>query len=374
MSDIEFPSSHAESRSFRRGLVMTALGVLVLIIGVFSLVKVLDSGVRLYTQYHSVDGLHTGAEVRLAGVKIGKVKSFRFLDTTDVGPDTPQVEVEMLLDPTFQGKDLTSLIYKDSVVYLRTEGSLAQRILDIADGTPRSGTVKDGDLLKGQIDANLQRLSERGQTLTQTLEVAQTQLNEVGKNLKAGRGSVGAFLYRKEFQNRMLQLNQEVDSFVRELDTGPGNIRKLRSPEFRKRLDRLSSLILKIADQVVAGKGTLGKAYQDQELANRLTRMAETYQRLGQLVDKLNQRYKAGNGSIGKLAHDPKFQQDVRELQARIKRLSDGVKAGEGTIGKYLQDPRLKNSLADTTTEAFKTLYDIQQSPRRYIRLRFSLF
>lgn len=353
---------------------MTALGVLVLIIGVFSLVKVLDSGVRLYTQYHSVDGLHTGAEVRLAGVKIGKVKSFRFLDTTDVGPDTPQVEVEMLLDPTFQGKDLTSLIYKDSVVYLRTEGSLAQRILDIADGTPRSGTVKDGDLLKGQIDANLQRLSERGQTLTQTLEVAQTQLNEVGKNLKAGRGSVGAFLYRKEFQNRMLQLNQEVDSFVRELDTGPGNIRKLRSPEFRKRLDRLSSLILKIADQVVAGKGTLGKAYQDQELANRLTRMAETYQRLGQLVDKLNQRYKAGNGSIGKLAHDPKFQQDVRELQARIKRLSDGVKAGEGTIGKYLQDPRLKNSLADTTTEAFKTLYDIQQSPRRYIRLRFSLF
>src|SRR5215210_46159 len=124
-------------REVRVGLlVIIAIAVLILMIlnasGDISFARKL----HLRAQFASADGLRPGAEVRLAGVRIGKVDDVQLLQATN-DPNAPnKVEARLSIDSKVNGRDVTELIRTDSKAQLTSPSLLgSDKVINILPGT-----------------------------------------------------------------------------------------------------------------------------------------------------------------------------------------------------------------------------------------------
>src|SRR5260370_8164098 len=130
-----------------------------LAIGIFYVTGpgILGPKYRLTTFLPEVEGLATGAPVRLDGVEIGTVDAIHMTPRT---PNQPldrkrNIEVTMRIDKKYQNEVRT-----DSVASLVTEGLLGNRYVTIRRGF--TGTpLKEGDEVKGQEEKAVKQFAER---------------------------------------------------------------------------------------------------------------------------------------------------------------------------------------------------------------------
>lgn len=150
------------------GLVIMALG-LVVALNADSL-PIIGAGTTYSADFSEAAGLKDGDEVRVAGVKVGKV--------TDVGLDGPQVKVAFRVKDVWLGDKSQATIKIKTLLgqkYLSLD-PLGEKSLDPAATIPRERTVAPYDVLDAfrdlsstvnQIDT--QQLSKSFETLSQTL-------------------------------------------------------------------------------------------------------------------------------------------------------------------------------------------------------------
>ena len=103
------------------GLIVGAivyLGFMAIQLGQATLI---DGGHVLYAEFASVSGLHAGDPVKIAGVKIGEVKSI--------------VLVDDYLARVALGLDDGVKVYEDAVASIETEGLIGDRFVSITPGT-----------------------------------------------------------------------------------------------------------------------------------------------------------------------------------------------------------------------------------------------
>src|SRR5262252_3188551 len=88
----------------------------------------------IYVEFTDVAGLPDKAAVKLNGVEVGKVKEIRLRDGG--------VEVEVRV------KHGTT-IYKDSKFKVASTSVIGSKYLEITQGHPSSGIIREGDSVKG---------------------------------------------------------------------------------------------------------------------------------------------------------------------------------------------------------------------------------
>ncbi len=93
---------------------------------------------HLKTYLTDAKGLENGAEVRIAGIRVGRVSSVR------VRPQVPQtpVEVQMEIDPGYR-----TSVPSDSKIRLGRAGLLGVTVVDIDIQFARGAAAKDGDVI-----------------------------------------------------------------------------------------------------------------------------------------------------------------------------------------------------------------------------------
>src|SRR4051812_10095754 len=90
---------------------------------------------HLRAQFPNADGLRSGAEVRLAGVKVGKVDDIKLLPPSDQ-PNAPKVEARLAIDNTIDGRPANERVRTDSTVSLGSPSLLGNdKIINITAGT-----------------------------------------------------------------------------------------------------------------------------------------------------------------------------------------------------------------------------------------------
>ena len=102
-----------------------------------------DSGYTLCAQFTSVSGLRTGAEVEIAGVRVGRVTSI-VLDK-----NTPNANITLRLQPGVT-------VYDDAIASIKTSGLIGDKYVNISpgggdpleDGGTIADTEPDVDLIK----------------------------------------------------------------------------------------------------------------------------------------------------------------------------------------------------------------------------------
>ena len=132
-------------------LVLIAIGVLiVLILNASGTLNPFASHLHLRARFADANGLREGSEVRLAGVKIGKVERIRLMNPSEVGtgPSPQKVEAFMSIDTKIDGVPATDRIRSDSNAQAMAPSLLgSEMIVNITPGTSLGQPIKDNALL-----------------------------------------------------------------------------------------------------------------------------------------------------------------------------------------------------------------------------------
>jgi phospholipid/cholesterol/gamma-HCH transport system substrate-binding protein len=243
----------------------------------------------LVARFGDVKGLIGSAPVRLAGKRVGRVKSVSF-DAQDL--DRPRLLVTMQVD-----REVQERIRTDSVATIGSSGLLGDRVIEISMGTRRGEMLRDGDELASvdPLDLNV------------TIDKGARALDNVA-NLAAN-----------------------LNSLVEEFDEESGG----------KRLAASVTSFGEMIVEVQEGEGLLHSLIFDSYEGTGVQSIEGSLVTLERILREID----AGDGILHSLIYDKPTEQDIvleaLEAGARLNSILAKIDRGEGTFGLMLNDPTL---------------------------------
>ena len=380
------PSSK-QSVSFRQ----LRVGVFVLVTIVILIFLVLNASgdinpfsrkLHLKSRFVDANGLRDGSEVRLAGVKVGKVERVTLLPPSDV-PNAPRVEALLTIDSTIDGQPASQRIRSDSTAQQGSPSLLGNEMLiNITPGTAAGSPVQEGAILPSSSSNTVNDFATSGTDLAQRLSKLSDEISGIVKDVKNGKGTVGRLFNDEALYNNLNATIRETEDVMTAVRSGNGSAgRFINDPALYNNAADITLQLKAIAADLRAGRGTAGKLLTDDELYVRINRTAD---RLDKAVDQVNgiiTDINAGHGTLGKLIKDEQVYNDTRAAIARfnttaerIDNLVAAAQRGEGTVGKLLNDDTLYTNVNQLSSEGVKLIYDFRQNPKKYLTIKFELF
>jgi phospholipid/cholesterol/gamma-HCH transport system substrate-binding protein len=136
-----------------RNIVETLLGLVVFLVAIGFLVFAYHSGsiekdydgLRVFAVFSKVDGIATGSDVRISGVKIGKVSSLK------IDPESFNAVVELSVDKRFE-------IPSDSSAEIISGSLLGDKYISITPGASEDHLKNGGRIAYTQPSVNIESL------------------------------------------------------------------------------------------------------------------------------------------------------------------------------------------------------------------------
>jgi phospholipid/cholesterol/gamma-HCH transport system substrate-binding protein len=339
---------------------------------------------KLHLRAHFVDanGLREGSEVRLAGVRVGKVEKIVLLEPSPV-PNAPRVEAQMTIDGTIDGRPANERIRTDSQAQQGSPSLLGNEMLiNITPGTAVGQPIQDNAILPASSSNTVNDFATSGTDLAQRLSKLSDEIRGIVEEVKNGEGTVGRLFTDEALYNNLNATIRETEDVMKDIRSGRGSAgRFINDPALYNNANEIAGQLKAIANDLRAGRGSAGKFLTDDEFYNRINRTAD---RLDKSVDQINlviADVNAGRGTLGKLIRDEQIYNDARAAIARFnttaERIDNVVAAaqrGEGTVGRLLNDDALYTNVNNLSSEGVKMLYDFRQNPKKYLTIKFELF
>lgn len=367
-------------------LVLIALAVLiVLILNASGTLNPFASRLHLKARFADANGLREGSEVRLAGVRIGKVDKIRLLTASEVGtgPNPNKIEVDLSVNATIDGVPATDRIRTDSTAQQASPSLLgSEMMVNITPGTALGSPVKDGATLPSSSGNTMSDLATRGTELAERLGKLSDQLNDVVKDVREGKGTVGRLFNDESLYNNLNATVRDVEELAQQIKSGKGSAGKLIYDDaLYNNANSIAANLKLISDDIRAGRGSAGKFLTNDELYNKVNRIADRVNNSMSQIDVIVADVNAGRGTLGKLVKDEAIYNDARTAIARFNTTAEridnvvaGAQRGEGTLGKLITDEALYNNVNNLSSEGVKLLYDFRQNPKKYLTIKFQLF
>ena len=337
---------------------------------------------HLKSRFVDANGLRDGSEVRLAGVKVGKVEKITLLPPSDV-PNAPRVEALLTIDSTIDGQPASQRIRSDSTAQQGSPSLLGNEMLiNITPGTAAGSPVQEGAILPSSSSNTVNDFATSGTDLAQRLSKLSDEISGIVKDVKNGKGTVGRLFNDEALYNNLNATIRETEDVMTQVRSGNGSAgRFINDPALYNNANEIAVSMKAIAADLRAGRGTAGRLLTDDELYVRINRTAD---RLDKAVDQVNgiiTDINAGHGTLGKLIKDEQVYNDARAAIARfnttaerIDNLVAAAQRGEGTVGKLLNDDTLYTNVNQLSSEGVKLIYDFRQNPKKYLTIKFELF
>jgi phospholipid/cholesterol/gamma-HCH transport system substrate-binding protein len=357
----------------RVGLLVVAaiVGLIVLILAVSGDITFFKKRMVLYTDLPGAEGLKIGDEVRLAGVRVGTVKSVTFSEIPTDMNATSAVRVEMQID----GDEAQRRIRGDSRAILRQLGLLGGEYVNISPGTLAADPVKNGDVIPGLQETTIGQVVESSDDLLNGFKQLSSKLNQITQTITDGKGTIGRFVNDETFYLNLNKTTLEAQELLRRVRDGDGTMGKLiNDQKLYQDLQASVNSLQDVTDKISNGKGTVGKLITEQEVYDKINSAAARLDSASQRIDEITAQVRSGKGAIGGLIYDEKLHDDATAAIASLKSITDRIDRGEGTLGKLSKDEALYNNLNQLSAESVKLLYDFRQNPKKYLRVKLAVF
>ncbi len=324
-------------------LILVALGLLgafVVVMGGLSF----EPTYTVYVDFDNPGGLQTGAPVKIAGVKVGKVKEMQFRGG-EIDPKTNQPVAPIRIAASVE-KRYQKAIFENSRWYVTTQGVLGEQFLAIEPGSQDRPMLPDKAVVHGISPPRLDLL------LSESYELLHRAYDGIIKNEKQiGETFDGLHATLKGTGDFMAGNHKKLDNIVTNVETltvesnetvRAARDRYIDNPQIQRIISNVehttTTLDKEVGPLLRDGRGVLGDA-------KKLT---------------------------GTLASDPqlrkyeKITQDVSDTTGRAKlAASDAqamvahVKRGKGTVGALLMDEALYDDLQEM-------LRDLKHNPWKF--------
>ena len=357
---------------------------------------------HLRAKFAAADGLREGSEVQLAGVRVGKVDEVKFLDPND--PEDFKVEAVMSIDSEMNGQPISERIRSDSIAQLVATSLLANdKVINISAGSTKGTPVDENDVLKSGVAISINQLTQTGNDLLQQINRLAVPANDILTKANQGEGTLGRIVNDESLYRNLDATVAETKLTVTKLQTtldkvnsGQGSAgRLLNDPELYTNLNRTVATLEGISADIKAGRGSAGKFVTDDALYNE-TRAAiidlrTSAAKINGIADDfklISTDLREGRGTFGKFLKDEQLYNDAKDTLARFNSTATKIdsiladaQAGKGTLGKFVTDETLFNNINQTasnfnqlSSESTKLIYDFRQNPKKYLRIKLSLF
>ncbi len=380
------PSSK-QSVSFRQlrvGIfVLVAIAILIfLVLNASGDINPFSRKLHLKARFVDANGLREGSEVRLAGVRVGKVERITLLPPSDV-PNAPRVEALLTIDSSIDGQPANQRIRSDSTAQQGSPSLLGNEMLiNITPGTAAGSVVQEGAILPSSSSNTVNDFATSGTDLAQRLSKLSDEISGIVQDVKDGKGTVGRLFNDEALYNNLNATIRETEDVMKAVRSGHGSAgRFINDPALYNNANDIALQLKTIMADLRAGRGTAGRLLTEDELYVRINRTAD---RLDTAVNQINGMVadiNSGKGTLGKLIKDEQIYNDARAAISRfnttaerIDNLVAAAQRGEGTVGKLLNDDSLYTNVNQLSSEGTKLIYDFRQNPKKYLTIKFELF
>ena len=139
------------------------------------------------------------------------------------------------------------------------------------------------------------------------------------------------------------------------------------TPELLKNADRLLVRLTAIADQIDAGRGSIGKLFRDDRF---YVESRDAMSRIKELSGNLNAtQKKVGDRLVSLAANLDSLASAMNSTTVKMDSFFARVEKGEGSLGLLSGDDKLYREAQQTLTEMKRLLADIQKNPKKYVKL-----
>ena len=371
-------------RQLRVGIfVLVAIGILIfLVLNASGDINPFSRKLHLRARFVDANGLREGSEVRLAGVRVGKVERITLLPPSDVA-NAPRVEALLTIDSTIDGQAANQRIRSDSTAQQGSPSLLGNEMLiNITPGTAAGSVVQEGAILPSSSSNTVNDFATSGTDLAQRLSKLSDEISGIVEDVKEGKGTVGRLFNDEALYNNLNATIRETEDVMKAVRSGNGSAgRFINDPALYNNANDIALQLKAIASDLRAGRGTAGRLLTEDELYVRINRTAD---RLDNAVNQINgmvAEINSGKGTLGKLIKDEQIYNDARAAIARFNTTAERIDSmvaaaqrGEGTVGKLLNDESLYTNVNQLSSEGVKLIYDFRQNPKKYLTIKFELF
>lgn len=239
--------------------------------------------ITIKTYFTKVEGLRTGAPVRLSGYDIGSVSNI------SLAPDSAgKVLVEMRIE-----ESVKNFIRLDSEATIVSEGLVGKNIVAITPGSTEYEVVSDGGIIESQDPVNIQEIIEESRGVIQNLRIMTKDFAEITTKVNRGSGTVGKIFNDDELYYAAVDLTTSAERSLDNITT---------------RLDEVSTYILELGKGMSEIMNSVDSAIVDVE----------------QITDKINK----GEGALGALIADKSVYDSVKTTIDNIVVTSKHASAG----------------------------------------------
>ncbi|MEG8946395.1 MlaD family protein [Rosettibacter firmus] len=257
------------------------IGTILLIISIFligSKEKLFTTTIEIKAYFNQIEGLKTGAPVRLSGYDIGSVSGISLVDEK-----TGNVEVRMRID-----SELKRFIRLDSQAAIETEGLVGKKIVTITPGSPNLAEIEDGGIIKSKNPLNISAIVEESEAVISYLKNLTKDLADIVSKVNKGEGTIGKIVNDDKLYRSAVSITQNADkslTAITERLTDVSDIIIEMTGSIKTiiaNVDSASADIRNLVDKVDQGEGLLGALISDQSvvdslkiLLNNLTKTSE---------------------------------------------------------------------------------------------------
>lgn len=300
------------------GLIIVSL--LLLAYGVYRVGKVFDifaSRYELSTLVPSALGLRPGAPVTLAGQRIGQVKAIEFIPVNrKVGDDNLRIVIAV-------ADGVQDQIRADSRAFLRTQGLLGDKFVDIEPGSSGARILQPGDTLPAgeSIDID-QFITLAAGALDQATGIVMN-LQELTGGLSRGEGTMGQLLRDDQLYANLNSATVEMRNMLAQINRADGTFGRLvRDPAMYEQIHSAISRMDSLGAMILHGDGSMAQLLRSDTLYRSMLGTLTTADSAVTDLSSFINRFTTGDGTIQRMMSDPElydqFLRAVTDVQALI--------------------------------------------------------
>ncbi len=298
------------------------LGLVILVVAVFTLggqKKTFVKGFAVNAVFDDVNGLQTGSNVWLSGVKIGTVKKISFYTNSRV---LVSMNLEKAVEPN---------VHKDAKAKIGSDGLIGNKIIVIYGGTPASHAVASGDYLAVEKALSTDDMLATLQANNKNLLAITGSFKNISNKIDSGSGTLGYLLNNETLAKRMGGAIDGLQATVANFEVA----------------SRSSKAVLANLQQFSAGLNTRGSLANELTtdttmftiLKGTITQLRDVVTTASQLTDNLKaatDRLHETNNVPGVLLNDPEaaaaLQKTIQNLQSSSSSLNEDLKAAQSNF------------------------------------------
>jgi len=217
--------------------------------------------INIKSVFSDVEGLKTGAPVRLSGMDIGAV--------TNIGltPDTlGLVEVSMRIENTVR-----HLIRLDSEATIGSEGLVGKKIVMITPGSGDSEMISDGGTIRSIQPVSMNQIIAETQSALSYFNQISKDFSEIVYKINTGDGTIGKLVNDEELYYAAVKITNtadtSLDAIVKRLDEVSDFVLSM-SGGVESIITNVDTMLLDVnslINDVEEGKGMLGALLKDEK-------------------------------------------------------------------------------------------------------------